>query len=158
MAFLSLRASVMTSFLPSHDPQPPPAESVTSGTKVHDPRFGDPFAPFRGLAGGGRTGLGVGPRQPKDARDRSLRQAPRPLTETTKTQRTQRNAQRALCRSLCPLRLCGLRSGDHFDPTMSSGLTHWSNWSPVTRPSSIAVSRRFWPFLCAVFAILAALS
>jgi hypothetical protein len=30
MAFLSLRASVMTSFLPSHDPQPPPAESVTS--------------------------------------------------------------------------------------------------------------------------------
>src|SRR5262245_7335247 len=89
MAFLSLRASVMTSFLPSHDSQPPPAESVTSGTKVHDPRCGDPFAPFSGLAGEGRPGFGVGSRQPQDAPGSKRRQGERQTTPQS-TQRTQR--------------------------------------------------------------------
>src|SRR5262245_53255242 len=106
MAFLSLRASVMTSFLPSHDPQPPPAESVTSGTKVHDPRYGDPFAPFRGLAGGGRTGLGVGPRQAQSAPALASRQVDGTTsTSATKAQRT-RSTHKAFC-SLCSSCLCG---------------------------------------------------
>lgn len=43
-------------------------------------------------------------------------------------------------------------------PIISRGLTHWSNWSFVTRPNSIAASRRVEPFSCACLAILAALS
>ena len=43
-------------------------------------------------------------------------------------------------------------------PVIFSGLTHSSNCSPVTRPSSIAVSRSVRPVLCAVLAIFAALS
>src|SRR5262245_1760676 len=99
MAFLSLRASVMTSFLPSHDPPPPPAESVTSGTEVPAPRCGGPFAPFLGLAGGGRPGFGVGSRHAQDAPRGPPRQAAAScrLTETTKTRRSQRTTQRALC-------------------------------------------------------------
>src|SRR5947209_5029120 len=41
---------------------------------------------------------------------------------------------------------------------ISSGLTYWSNCSPVRSPSSMADSRRDMPFLWAFLAILAALS
>ena len=38
-------------------------------------------------------------------------------------------------------------------PTISSGRTHWSNWSPVTWPEAIAASRRVVPSLWAFFAM-----
>jgi hypothetical protein len=43
-------------------------------------------------------------------------------------------------------------------PTIRSGRTHWSNWSGVRSFSSTAAALSVIPFLCACFAILAALS
>jgi len=45
---------------------------------------------------------------------------------------------------------------NYLGPNISSGLTHLSNSSSVKYPSCKAVSLSVDPFLCAVFAILAA--
>ena len=49
-------------------------------------------------------------------------------------------------------------SWNYFGPIIFSGLTHWWNCSSVSSPSSTAESFRLRPFLCACFAIVAALS
>lgn len=46
----------------------------------------------------------------------------------------------------------------YWGPNMSLGFTHWSNWSDVRNPSFRAASFNVVPSLCAVLAILAALS